>query len=807
MRGHSWRGVLFYYHKETVMKKRMLALLLVITMVFAMMTACGKKKNDKKEPAQTSPVTEDQGTPDPTPAPETQPEPTAPDTENFIKLALHVLYNDGDSNYYGTEIGDPIYVTEAGQYTLTFDLDKDLSDEAKSAGIRAIEKLTAIYIYDLGASEKAQSPLKAANIKYDSVKVNDQELTITKGDVKSAFKGNGLFDTNDPVNSWEGSAVAEVQEIDTHVVSFTVDKVKTVSVTFTLSDLDWGGEAEDTTGAGDVVSAGTNNAKFSDLDLTDMNSVELTKLLGNGINLGNTFEATAGSKNLGVASYERGWGQPTTTREMIQGMKDCGFDTIRIPVAWTSTMDYLNGDYEINEDFMDRIKEVVSWAIESEMFVILNDHWDYGWWAMFGSSEQADVDMAWKVYEEMWTQIATAFADYSDMLIFESANEELGNNLNDNSRWAKSGHCADVYAMSNAINQKFVDIVRSTGGNNDDRFLLIAGINTNIANTLDKRFVMPTDTATGKLFTSVHYYDPWGFCGDNNTGIYSKWGVKKDFDYMEETLGSLKAFTDKGYGVIIGEWGALPCYVDGKDVVKENTEIYSRYMLDVCEKNNLCPVLWSTNNSYNKSTLTMINAEMAEIFSSHRAEAAMTEAQIDAEMAAIYDAAPEAFETVGDVFTSDEIVAYIMWNGGAGNYNVGDTYTPSDCPASIIPHDVVVDGAGEYTVSLDFPQGNTGLTFAALAINAGEDNYPGCIIDIKSITYDGEEVSLIARAYTSSDDRHCTRVNLINDWVSKRPDDARIKGGVLEGAAATILDKTAINDIHNITITFELIVK
>lgn len=37
-------------------------------------------------------------------------------------------------------------------------------------------------------------------------------------------------------------------------------------------------------------------------------------------------------------------------------MKDAGFDSIRIPVAWTSTMDWSNVDFKINDDFMDRLK-------------------------------------------------------------------------------------------------------------------------------------------------------------------------------------------------------------------------------------------------------------------------------------------------------------------------------------------------------------------------------------------------------------------------------------------------------------------
>ena len=203
-------------------------------------------------------------------------------------------------------------------------------------------------------------------------------------------------------------------------------------------------------------------------------------------------------KDLDVSMYETAWNQPVTTEAMIVGMKNCGFDTIRIPVAWTNMMDYENGDYTINTAYLDRVQEIVDWAIKAEMFVIVNDHWDGGWWELFAGTADENTQ-AWKIYESMWTQITERFKDYSDMLILESANEELG------SGWLNKGLEEDeTYELMNQINQKFVDIVRASGGNNDDRFLLIAGNNTNIDKTCDSRFVMPKDSATGKLLVSVH---------------------------------------------------------------------------------------------------------------------------------------------------------------------------------------------------------------------------------------------------------------------------------------------------------------
>ena len=133
------------------------------------------------------------------------------------------------------------------------------------------------------------------------------------------------------------------------------------------------------------------------------------------------------------------------------------------------------------------------------------------------------------------------------------------------------------------INQTFVDTVRATGGNNADRFLLIPGYGTNIANTLDERYVFPTDTAKDKLILSVHDYDPWSYCG--GTGD-SKWGNQKHYKDIDDTLASLTAFTDKGIGVIIGEYGVLP-QSDGS--LKSNTIAYLTNFLDNCDYYSLLP--------------------------------------------------------------------------------------------------------------------------------------------------------------------------------------------------------------------------
>ncbi len=553
---------------------------------------------------------------------------------------------------------------------------------------------------------------------------------------------------------------------------------------------------------------------FSNMDLTNMNAIELSYYMGNGINLGNTFEAVSSVKNASVATYECAWGQPITSEAMIRGYKAAGFDTLRIPVAWANTMDISKNDYEINADYLERVAEVVNWALDAEMFVVINDHWDSGWWAMFGSSDPATVEKAWKLYTEMWTQVADFFKGYPDMLIFESANEELGNGLNNNGNWTDSGSLTvdRQYELTHDINQTFVDIVRASGGNNDDRFLLIAGYNTDITDTCDSRFVMPTDTAMGKLFLSVHYYTPWNYCGTGPDGIEARWGIKADYETMDSYLGKLKKFTDAGYGIIIGEYGALPIYdsTTGTNTTQMNTVEFTSYFLDHCDVNNWVPLLWDTNGTYDKTHCQIRDPEVAALFlsRSYEKEAAAGNTYIDSvkkEMKATYDAAPDMWDGV-ETYEPGTPVAWIMWNGGAGTYSVGDVFNPADNTAGITATNAVVEGPGEYTVSLDFAGGNDGLTFAALAIANAELLYPKSYIVIKSITVDGRELSLTAVPYTSSDDGKCTRVNLINEWVKTLPSDARTVMGDMKNASPVIIDKKDMVGIKNITITFRLVI-
>lgn len=556
-----------------------------------------------------------------------------------------------------------------------------------------------------------------------------------------------------------------------------------------------------------------------------LTALEATRLMGNGINLGNTLEAcdnNVGIKTNTPLSYETHWGQPKTTQAMIDGMKAAGFDTIRIPVAWMTNATHLyEGDYTIDADYMDRVEEVVRYARKAGMYVIINDHWDGGWYGMFGSESAETRALAMEAYKGMWQQIAERFRDYSDYLIFESANEELGTRFDENSPL----YCSDSvvtylndderYALTNEINQTFVDVVRATGGNNATRFLLIAGYGTNIDQTCDDRFQMPKDTVDSKLMVSVHYYDPWSYCGASSAASATKWGKVSDYEYMDQQLAKMTKFTEAGYGVVIGEYGALPC----SDGLKDNTLAYHTAFLDACTKYNLTNCLWDCSGLYKRVSQTFPDDDILAMYQEKRQaneegqDYADVQAAAAAEAAAAAAEAPVTFQQDAVVVDDQTALAWIMWNDGswALTHSVGDTYNADSISEGLVATNAVITGEGKYTVGLDFTgtaQGySASVAFAAIGISNGEALYPNYLVNIKEVRINGEIYRLKGRAYTTSDDGLCTRVNLYNEWVTSVPKTARLPGGNLAGATPTPINRNdaVIAEIKTIEIDFEYV--
>jgi len=277
--------------------------------------------------------------------------------------------------------------------------------------------------------------------------------------------------------------------------------------------------------------------------MRDLTSLQLSKLMGAGWNLGNSLEAIGG---------ETAWGNPATTQTFLDAVKAAGFKTVRIPVSWKQ---YADASDVIGATWMARVTQVVDYAKNAGLFAVINIHWDGGWM----QPTYAQQAMANARITKFWTQIANNFKAYDDTLLFAGTNEVMVEGDYGTPK-------AEYTTVQNGFNQAFVTAVRATGGNNAVRHLVVQGFNTNIDHTVNFA-VMPTDTAKDRLMMEVHYYDPYNFTLNDKSAIW-QWGAGATDPKATETWANeayadaqfqkMKTkFVDKGIPIILGEFGAI----------------------------------------------------------------------------------------------------------------------------------------------------------------------------------------------------------------------------------------------------------
>lgn len=309
---------------------------------------------------------------------------------------------------------------------------------------------------------------------------------------------------------------------------------------------------------------------FANTTFDDLSQEELVADMGVGWNLGNTMD---GHDDL--MPSETAWQSVVTTQELIKEVHDRGFHTLRIPVTWGKKIDDEN-DYQIDQAWLERVREIVDYGIQEGMYVIINIHHDGADGAYWLSTFQEDMDPVYEKFGGVWKHIAEYFRDYDEHLIFESMNEVYGSE--------------DTIA---ALNQKFVDAVRATGGNNSKRWLSVPGSGANIGSA-DEDFPFPKDTIENRLIYAVHYYDgAFGLQEDMET---TQWN-EGDTRHLYKQLKNLKKFfTAKGIPVILGECGCID-----KDNTIERT-YFNEAIARICRNLDVIPVYW--DNGYHDETIT-----------------------------------------------------------------------------------------------------------------------------------------------------------------------------------------------------------
>ncbi|MDQ8011006.1 MAG: cellulase family glycosylhydrolase [Flavobacterium nitrogenifigens] len=329
-------------------------------------------------------------------------------------------------------------------------------------------------------------------------------------------------------------------------------------------------------------------------DATGMSStaVQLAAKMKLGWNIGNTLEATGG---------ETAWGNPKVTKELIDLVKANGFNAIRIPCSWNQYL--ANAEKaQIKADWLNRVKEVVQYCVDNDMYVIVNIHWDNGWLENNVTEAKKDANNAKQ--KAFWEQIATELRGFDEHLLFASANEPNVEN-------------ATQMAVLTSYHQTFIDAVRSTGGKNAYRNLIVQGPSTDIEKTNKLMTTLPTDKVPNRMMAEVHYYTPYQFALMDKDADWGKmfyywgkeyhsstdltrnatWGEEADLDKF--FLSMKTQFVDKGIPVILGEFGAIKrTTLTGDDLTLHlaSRAYFLKYVVKQSKANGLIPFYWDAGN-------------------------------------------------------------------------------------------------------------------------------------------------------------------------------------------------------------------
>ncbi|HEX2957891.1 MAG TPA: glycoside hydrolase family 5 protein, partial [Chitinispirillaceae bacterium] len=255
---------------------------------------------------------------------------------------------------------------------------------------------------------------------------------------------------------------------------------------------------------------------------------------------------------------------------------------IRIPVTWK---DHIGGapDYTIDKAWMDRVEEVVKWALSNEMYVILNTHHDE--WVTLTTGSQSSVT---EELIKIWTQIAERFKNCNDFLVFETLNEPRLYGT----QYEWSGGTDEARKVLNAYNKTIVTTIRGTGGNNALRHIMIPTHAATPMAAAQDALVIPNNDS--RIIISQHTYWPYNFTMNKSAGATSSWGSATDKKECDDELDRIvNKFVKKGIPVVVGEWGAID---------KSNTEAratHAQYYANAVRKRGMLSVYW--DNGYEKA--------------------------------------------------------------------------------------------------------------------------------------------------------------------------------------------------------------
>ena len=347
------------------------------------------------------------------------------------------------------------------------------------------------------------------------------------------------------------------------------------------------------TGAPDISLPVSQAAReiVKDPTLPDNDAVKRSFELGLGWNLGNHFDAYSN----GVAD-ETAWGASKATQATFTGVKAAGFSTVRIPVTWLGHIGEAP-DYTLDEVWLNRVYEVVGFAENAGLNVILNthhdeDHGDNHWLNLKAAvdSEESNARIKEQI-AAVWTQIAGKFKDKGDFLMLESFNELIYGD-----QWSIGSNPEKKGQVINEWNQVFVDAVRATGGNNATRWLGVPGYAANPQYL--KYFTLPEDPAS-KTMVAFHCYDPYDYTiGEKQLKDWGHSGTSypRGEEEIKDLFNSLfNTYLANNIPIYMGEFGcSMRNHSDSR--AWSFYMYYMEYFVKAARTFGLPAVLWDNGN-------------------------------------------------------------------------------------------------------------------------------------------------------------------------------------------------------------------
>ena len=335
-------------------------------------------------------------------------------------------------------------------------------------------------------------------------------------------------------------------------------------------------------------------SEFDDGTIRNLTSIDIASEMQIGWNLGNSMDAEGPDETF--------WGNPVTTQEMINSVSNRGFKTLRVPVTWR----FHQGpapDYTIEEEWLDRVEEIVNYGRANNMYVIINVHHDDEWIIPTAAMTEQVSDRLTK----LWTQVANRFKEYSDYVIFETLNEPRYEGTPE--EW--TGGTAEGRVAVNQYHQVSLDAIRATGGNNSLRQIMIS---TYAASTLPvamDALVIPNDDP--RTIISLHTYFPFPF---TLGGTDDTWGTENDMAELEAEMDRIKAkFIDNGKAVVLGEWSS------GNQDNTDDRLTHAAFYAQAAAQRGFASIWWDNGNStvsndglaiFNRTNLTWPFGEIAD---------------------------------------------------------------------------------------------------------------------------------------------------------------------------------------------------